>query len=155
MKSFQGWVLAGLALVLLSYRLLPHRANLASTPHARITAKAPVLTLDAVTTALKSGSVRQLAVYLDESVSIELPDKSGTYSKSQAAMIIRDFFSDIVVRNFKVTQKGQSGGFFYCTGNLTSSSGEFLTTLFLKSKNGKQMLQAIRFQESEEAGAGH
>ena len=153
MKSLQGWVLAGLALILLSYRLLPHPANLAKTPHGRITAKSPSFTLDAITVALKAGSARQLSVYLDEQVSVELPETSDTYSKSQAEMVIRDFFTDIVVRNFRVVQKGQSSGFFYCTGILSSKSGNFVTTIFMKGKGGKQFVQAIRFQETEDATA--
>ncbi len=154
MKSLQVWVLAGLALILLSYRLLPHRANLAKTPHARITARAPSFTMEAVTLALRSGSVRQLSNFIDERVSIELPEKSDTYSKSQAEMVMRDFFSDIVVRNFKVVSQGQSAGFYYCTGVLSSKSGSFLTTIFLRNKGTKLFLDAMRFQEADESRAG-
>ena len=53
---------------------------------------------------MKSGNISQLSRFLDTRVDISLPEKSDTYSKSQAEMIIRDFFNTNVVRNFLVKQ---------------------------------------------------
>ena len=102
--------------------------------------------IDDVATAIRSGNVDQLSLYLDNRVDISLPDKTDTYGKIQAEMIIRDFFTLNVVRNFQVKQKGQNAGMFYCIGMLQTHHGNFRTSLFMKQKGDRQYLQELRFQ---------
>jgi Domain of unknown function (DUF4783) len=126
MKRLAGWVLAGAALILVSYRSFDN--------------------MDAVATAIRSGNVNQLSPYFDVRVDISLPEKSDTYSKTQAEMVIGDFFNNHSVQNFKITQQGESGGTFFCAGILQTRSGNYRTTLFFKQKGEKHFLQEIRFQ---------
>jgi hypothetical protein len=102
--------------------------------------------LDDVAFAIRSGNVGQLSRYLDNRVDISLPDKSDTYSKSQAEMIIRDFFTTNGVQNFQIRHKGENGGSQYCIGVLQTRNGDYRTTLFMKQKGDKQLLQELRFQ---------
>ena len=51
--------------------------------------------IDEVVGALKSGNATELAKYLDDNVELTLPEKSDSYSKAQAQVIIKDFFSKI------------------------------------------------------------
>ncbi len=131
MKRLSGWVLVCFTLILLSFRTFP---------------PADSYNLQAVATALKSGNVNQLSPFLDIRVDISLPDKSDTYSKSQAEMVIRDFFYTHAVQNFRITQQGESGDFIFCTGLLQTQSGNYRTTLFFRQKGDKQFLEEIRFQ---------
>ena len=48
--------------------------------------------LDNVIDALKDGKASEIGKYLDENVEITLPDKSNSYSKAQAILILKDFF---------------------------------------------------------------
>ena len=102
--------------------------------------------LDDVAYAMRSGNVGQLSQYLDNRVDISLPEKSDTYSKSQAEMIIRDFFSTNGVQNFQIKHKGENSGSEYCVGILQTHNGDFRTTLFMKQKGDRQLLQELRFQ---------
>lgn len=126
MKALTGWVLAVIAIILVSYRSFDN--------------------MDVVVTAIRSGNVTQLSPFFDVRVDITLPDKSDTYSRTQAEMVIGDFFNTNVVQNFKITQQGESGGTFYCAGILQTRSGNFRTTLFFRQKGDKHFLQEIRFQ---------
>jgi len=107
--------------------------------------------MDVVVTAIRSGNVTQLSPFFDVRVDITLPDKSDTYSKTQAEMVIGDFFNTNVVQNFKITQQGESGGTVYCAGILQTRSGNYRTTLFFRQKGDKHFLQEIRFQNVEYA----
>lgn len=109
----------------------------------------PFFNIDDVAVAMRSGNISQLSGYLDSRVDISLPDKSDTYSKSQAEMIIRDFFITNKVQNFQVKHKGENGGSEFCIGILKTSTGDFRTTLFMKLKGDRQMLQELRFQPVE------
>ena len=107
----------------------------------------PSYTLDDITYAIRAGNVGELSRYLDNRVDISLPDKSDTYSKIQAEMIIRDFFSTNGVQNFTVKHKGPTGsGSEFCVGILQTRNGDYRTTLFVKQKGDRQLLQEIRFQ---------
>ena len=106
----------------------------------------PSYTLDEITYALRSGNAGQLSRYLDSRVDISLPEKSDSYSRIQAEMIIRDFFSTNVVQNFLIKRKGTNGGSEFCVGVLQTSKGDYRTTIFMKQKGDKQLLQELRFQ---------
>ena len=126
MKSLLGMSVMTFALVLVSFR--------------------PVYTLDDIAYAIRLGNAGELSRYLDNRVDICLPDKSDSYSKIQAEMIIRDFFSTNGVRNFVVRKIGFTGGSEYCVGVLQTRNGDYRTTLFTRQKGDKQLLQELRFQ---------
>jgi Domain of unknown function (DUF4783) len=106
----------------------------------------PFFSIDDVAVAIRTGNASQLSGYLDNRVDISLPDRTDTYSKSQAEMIIRDFFITNRVQNFQVKHKGENGGSEFCIGILKTNNGDFRTTLFMKLKGDRQMLQELRFQ---------
>lgn len=105
--------------------------------------------IDGVIGALRSGNSTELSRYFDESVDITLPDKSDNYSRAQAQLIVRDFFGNNGVKGFELRHKGDSPGGHYCSGTLQTSAGNFRTNVFMKSKNGKEVLKEIRFQAIE------
>ncbi len=131
MKRLTGCILAVMAIILVSYRSFDN--------------------MDVVVTAIRSGNVTQLSPFFDVRVDITLPDKSDTYSRTQAEMVIGDFFNTNVVQNFKITQQGESGGTVFCAGILQTRSGNYRTSLFFRQKGDKHFLQEIRFQNVEYA----
>ncbi len=104
------------------------------------------LSIDEVVSALKSGDAAAVARHFDNTVEITMPDKSNNYSKSQGEMVLRDFFSTNGVKDFQVIHKGENAGSQYCIGTLITKNGSFRTTVFMKQKNDKQLLQEIRFE---------
>jgi hypothetical protein len=104
------------------------------------------LSIDEVVTAMKNGDAAQIARYFDNTVEINMPDKSNNYSKSQAELVLKDFFSTNGVKNFTVIHKGENGGSQFCIGTLSTKNGSFRTTVFMKQKNDKQFVQEIRFE---------
>jgi Domain of unknown function (DUF4783) len=104
------------------------------------------LSIDEVVTGLKNGDAAQIARYFDNTVEITMPDKSNNYSKNQAEIVLRDFFTTNGVKSFDVMHKGENGGSQYCIGTLVTKNGSFRTTVFMKQKNDKQLLQEIRFE---------
>jgi hypothetical protein len=134
MKSFLGLAVLTFSLVLVSFRPSFIR---------------PSFSLDDVAFAIRSGNAGQLSQYLDTRVDISLPEKSDTYSKSQAEMIIRDFFSTNGVQNFQIKHKGENGGSEFCVGILQTHNGDYRTTLFMRQKGDKQLLQELRFQSAQ------
>ena len=75
-----------------------------------------------------------------------MPDKSNSYSKSQAELVLKDFFNNNPVKSFEVLHKGENAGSQYCIGTLVTKGGSFRTTIFMNQKGDKQLLQEIRFE---------
>lgn len=103
---------------------------------------------DDVVAAIKAGNSKMLANYFGNAVEISLPDKDGTYSKSQAEMIMKDFFTNHPPVSFIVNQKGAStGGSKFIIGTYKSGSIIYKVYLLLKSSGQTYTLQQIQFEE--------
>jgi Domain of unknown function (DUF4783) len=105
-----------------------------------------LISIDEVVTAMKNGDAAQIARFFDNTVEITMPDKSNNYSKNQAEIVLKDFFTTNGVKTFEVIHKGENAGSQYCIGTLVTKNGSFRTTVFMKQKNDKQLLQEIRFE---------
>jgi hypothetical protein len=127
MKNLRGFALVTMSLILFSF-----------TPK-------PLYNIDEVVSAIRSGNAPELSKYFDNRVDIALPDKSDTYSKAQAEMILRDFFSSKGVTGFEVKHKGENGGAQFCVGVLKTRNAEYRTHLFMRQRGDRQLLQEIRF----------
>lgn len=102
--------------------------------------------IDEVISAMKTGNASEIAKYFDNTVEINMPDKSNSYSKSQAELILKDFFNSNTVKSFEVLHKGENSGSQYAIGTLITRTGSFRTTIFMKQKADKQLLQEITFE---------
>ena len=111
-----------------------------------ISAFKPISGLDDVINSLRSGNATELSKYVDDNIEISLPNKSDSYSRQQAVMILQYFFNTNGVKGFDVVHKGDNGGSQFCIGTLQTRSGNYRTTVFMKTKNGKQLVKEIRFQ---------
>ncbi len=105
--------------------------------------------IDGVIGALRSGNAEELSRYFDDNVELTLPDKSDNYSRAQAVLILRDFFSNNSVSNFELKHKGDNGGGQFCIGTLQTKTGNFRKTVFMKLKGSRQVVKQIRFQAIE------
>jgi len=105
--------------------------------------------LDEVIGALKDGKANELGKYMDDNIELTLPDKSNNYSKAQAVLVLKDFFDNNEVKAFEVKHKGDQNGGQYCVGTLQTKSGNYRTTVFMKVKDNKDFVKAIRFQSVE------
>ena len=106
----------------------------------------PINGIEDVISALRAGNATEVGKYIDENVELTLPDKSDNYSKAQAIMILRDFFASNIVLSFEAKHTGDNSGNQFCIGTLRTKSGDYRTTVFMKTKNGKQSVKEIKFQ---------
>ena len=105
--------------------------------------------IDDIINALRTGNASGISRYIDGNVEISLPDKSDSYSKAQAQLILKDFFGNNSVKGFELKHKGDSPGGHFCIGTLQTSSGNFRTNVFMKTKGGREVVKEIRFQSIE------
>lgn len=102
--------------------------------------------IDEVINAMKAGNASDVAKFFDNTVEVNMPEKSNSYSKSQAELVLKDFFATNPVKGFEIIHKGENSGSQYCIGTLVTRNGSFRTTIFMKQKGDKQLLQEITFE---------
>ena len=102
--------------------------------------------IDEVINAMKAGNAAEVARFFDNTVEISMPDKNNSYSKSQAELVLKDFFTTNTVKGFEIMHKGENSGSQYCIGTLVTRNGSYRTTIFMKQKGDKQLLQQIIFE---------
>lgn len=105
--------------------------------------------IDEVIVALRSGNSTDLGKFFDDNIELTLPDKSDSYSKAQAQLIVKDFFKNNGVKGFELKHKGDAPDGHFCIGTLQTNSGSFRTNVFMKIKNNKEVVREIRFQAIE------
>jgi len=137
MKRCLGPVTLSVILLLCSFRTFTADSN------------ATGMEMEDIVVALKAGNATNLSRYFDNRIDLTLPTKSENYSRTQAEMILRNFFSYNTVRNFEIKYKGETNGSRYCVGTLKTKGGDYRTRLFMKTKGDKQVLQELAFQPEE------
>ena len=104
------------------------------------------VSIENVIAAMNAGNATSVAKYFDNSVEISMPSKSNSYSKSQAELVLKDFFASNPVKSFDIIHKGENAGSQYCIGTLQTKNGTYRTTIFMKQKGDLQVLQELRFE---------
>jgi hypothetical protein len=103
-----------------------------------------------VVSALKVGDASRMSKYFDNLVEISLNDRSHSYSRSQAELVMRDFFTSNDVTNFQVVYKSTGADVEYCMGKLTTRHGEYQTSFSLKNRGDRKLIQEISFEGADE-----
>ncbi len=106
----------------------------------------PLISIDEVVEAMKTGNVAGVAKFFDNTVEITMPDKGSSFSRTQAEIVLRDFFTNNPVKGFDVIHKGEKNGSQYCIGTLNTKNGAFRTTIYLKQRKDALVLQELRFE---------
>ncbi|MCX6233231.1 MAG: DUF4783 domain-containing protein [Bacteroidetes bacterium] len=99
-----------------------------------------------VAAAIRSGDAARLSGYFDKTVNITLPSVEGTYSKSQAELILKDFFAKNPPVSFVIDHEGASdSGSQYFIGTYKSASSTFRAYILIKKLSGTLYLQQLQF----------
>jgi hypothetical protein len=103
---------------------------------------------DEVSNAIRSGDSKQVANYFGNTVDLTIVTREEMYRKTQAELVLRDFFSTNVPKAFSIIHKGSSKeGTLYAIGNLTTVKGTvFRTSFFLRKSGDKYLIQELRFE---------
>ncbi|MBL7904585.1 MAG: DUF4783 domain-containing protein [Bacteroidales bacterium] len=104
-----------------------------------------------IQTAIKTGSAKDLSVFFNNPIDLTTPGNEGTYSKSQAEMILRGFFQKYPPASFSISHHGKSNdGSQYAIGSYRSGSNVFRTYFLLKVIGGQPLIHQLKFETDED-----
>ena len=101
-----------------------------------------------VTEAIRRGSSRDLARHFGSNVDLAIPGNDGTYSKAQAELIMRNFFSDNRPDSFTVNHQGASrDGSLYVIGTYETTRNRSYRIYFLiKKVSDNYFIHQLQFE---------
>jgi len=104
--------------------------------------------LDSVGSSIGSGNAASVAQYFDATVDITIGDKESMYSKSQAQIVVQDFFAKNPVKSFGINHRGSSaGGKQFGIGTLVTGTGQYRVYYLVMQKGGAYLVQEMRFEK--------
>ena len=103
----------------------------------------------AVISAIKAGNMTAISGYMDANVEVTVGDQDGSYAKTQAIDIVKQFFQKNAPSNCSFVHSGaaRDGASYYCIGNLSAGSGKYRVYIFFKKVGENHLIQEMRFEE--------
>jgi hypothetical protein len=102
---------------------------------------------EAISAAFKAGNSKELVKHFNSNVELVILENEDVYSKTQAEMILRDFFEKQPPKNFAILHQGGKNGSKYAIGDLTTSKGNFRVYFLLKKREDSYLIHQLRIEK--------
>lgn len=108
-------------------------------------------TIDDIASAIRTGNPKSISSYFIENIDLKVIDQEDVYSKQQAEMILKNFFSKHPVKTFLIAHKSvEKNGSQYIIGTLETATGKFRTYFLIKTTGGKMLIQQFKIENENE-----
>jgi hypothetical protein len=105
-------------------------------------------TFDDVVAAIKSANSKKVAMYFNSNVELTVLNAEGVYSKPQAEIIIKNFFTSNPPKNVAIQHKGSSAqGAKYVIANYECAQGNYRIYIFMKESASEMLIHELRFEK--------
>lgn len=99
---------------------------------------------------LRSGNAKELSKYFVENIELAIIEKEGVYSKSQAQIILNDFFTKYIPNSFNILHQGKvNDKEKYFIGSLVTDKKKFRVYYYLIKKGDKYLIRELSFKFDE------
>lgn len=99
-------------------------------------------------TAIKSGSAKELAKFCNKVIEIKIDGKRANYSRFQAEIVLRKFFSKTPPTNFTYIHQGASPeGLKYTIGSYVSEQGTYRVVMVIKKNGDRYFIDTLNFNQ--------
>jgi hypothetical protein len=101
-----------------------------------------------IVTAIQSMDAKKLTGYFSAKVDLDVSDINGNYSKTQAEIIMRDFFKNNPVISFTLNHEGESDdGSQFFIGTYKTAAKNYRVYTLLKKESDRLLIQQLQFDE--------
>ena len=101
-----------------------------------------------IVSAITAGNAAELAKYFNAMVDLSIPGKEETFGKTQATMILQDFFSKYPVKSYKTNKQGNSNdGSQFSIGRMESGNKIFRVYYLIKKSTDNYLIHQFQIQE--------
>lgn len=102
-----------------------------------------------VVQAISKANATQLSSSFGNSIDLSLPSNDGTFSRTQAEMILKEFFKKNPPKTFTIKQQGASndGARFTIATYVSQNNSVYRTYFLVKKVDGSHQLQLLQFEQ--------
>jgi hypothetical protein len=94
------------------------------------------------------GKSEDISVYFNSSIQLTTPGKEGVYSRSQAKMILTEFFDANTPSTAALKSKGNSdNGAQFIILNLVTSSGNYKVNIFYRGSGSNVKVHELKIEK--------
>ncbi len=113
-------------------------------------AKAQVPFPNEIKKAFVSGDSKSLALYFDRNVELLLIDKGDVYSKAQAELIIKNFFTNYAPKSFIVESENKDETTNFAIARLKTNKNDFRIYIAYRNNSQKPIVNQMVISEVQE-----
>jgi hypothetical protein len=107
--------------------------------------------IDDIAAAIRSGNPKNISKFFIENIDLKVIDQEDVYSKQQAEMILKDFFTKHAVKSYTIAHQSQpKAGSQYVIGTLETANGKFRTYFLIKTTGSTTLIQQFRIETENE-----
>ena len=99
-----------------------------------------------IISSFNSGDAAKLSKYFNQTIELTFFEKEEIYSKTQAEIILRDFFTKNPPKQFKILHEGGKEASKYAIGQYISNSKTYRITFLLKTINSNVFIHQLRIE---------
>lgn len=100
----------------------------------------------ALISAFSAGNSNAISAYFGQTVELTLFDQEEIYSKTQAQIILNNFFKENPPSSFKIIHQGGKESSKYAIGSLKTSGNSYRITLLLKASGNDINIHQLRIE---------
>jgi len=110
--------------------------------------QAQVSPVEDIVSAMRNSNTSTIAKYFDNIVPITINNTQSIYSRTQAEMVLKDFFNKNMPKDLTIINSGAPNNTSrFAIGDLTTSNGKYSIYILLRAKDNVFLLQEIRFNK--------
>jgi hypothetical protein len=103
---------------------------------------------DKIIEAIQHGNAKELAKFFNNTLDLNTPENEGTFSKAQAEVVMKDFFSKNPPKSFKINHQGSSNdGSHFFIGLYTTQKQNFRAYFLIKKVGEQYLIQLLQFEK--------
>ena len=102
---------------------------------------------DGIAKAIESGDAKALSGYFNSNVELAIQEMEGIYSKDQAELILKNFFTSHKPTGFVILHRGGKDSSKYAIGSLSTPTKNYRVTILIKMKDEGPYIHQLRIEE--------
>ncbi|HXS35782.1 MAG TPA: DUF4783 domain-containing protein [Flavipsychrobacter sp.] len=110
--------------------------------------QAQVSPVEDIVSAMRNSNTATIAKYFDNIVPITINNTQSIYSRTQAEMVLKDFFNKNMPKDLTIINSGAPNNTSkFAIGDITTSGGKYSVYILLRAKDNVFLLQELRFNK--------
>jgi hypothetical protein len=107
--------------------------------------------IDDIAAAIRSGNPKNISKYFIDNIDFKVLEQEDIYSKQQAEMMLKDFFTKHPVKSYSVAHKSTpKNGSQYVIGTLETTNGKFRSYFLIKTAGTQTLIHQFKIENENE-----